>query len=241
MLHRLAEDDGGGSGRAPGELMLVDPAASAAPPAMLRVVPRYSAYARWFKPVIDRVGAAILLAAVLPVLAAVALVVLVRLGRPIFFLQPRIGLNGRVFGMFKFRTMRPDRRSRETRVHEDRRLTHKHPQDPRLVPVGRFLRRWSLDELPQLINVIRGDMSLVGPRPEMTSVVSRHYEPWQHARHQVKPGITGLWQVTERDCGDEMYKHTATDLKYVEGLSFALDMKILLLTLPTALGLRKGF
>lgn len=241
MLHRLADDDGGGGGRAPGELLLVSPTESAVAPATLRVVPRYSAYARWVKPLFDRVGATILLAALLPVVAGVALVVLLRLGRPIFFLQPRIGLNGRVFGMFKFRTMRPDRRARETLVHQDRRLTHKHPHDPRLVPVGRFLRRWSLDELPQLINVIRGEMSLVGPRPEMTSVVSRHYEPWQHARHQVKPGITGLWQVTERDCADEMYKHTATDLKYVQRMSFTLDMKILLLTLPTALGLRKGF
>ena len=237
----MVDDDGGGGPGALRELMLAAPAETVVEPTRLRVVPRYSPYARWIKPVMDRAGAAILLTALLPILAAVAVVVLIRLGRPVFFLQPRIGLNGRVFGMFKFRTMRPDRRFSDTVVHMDRRLTHKHPEDPRLVPVGRFLRRWSLDELPQLINVMRGDMSLVGPRPEMASVVSRHYEPWQHARHQVKPGITGLWQVTERDCGDEMYKHTDTDLRYVQRMSFALDMKILLLTLPTALGLRKGF
>jgi len=193
------------------------------------------------KPAIDRFAAAVLLLAMLPLIAVVAAAVLVCLGRPVFFKQPRIGLNGTVFGMFKFRTMRPDRRFEHRVVSHDRRITHKHPNDPRLIPVGRFLRRWSLDELPQLINVVRGDMSLVGPRPEMAAVVTRHYEPWQHARHQVKPGITGLWQVTERDSGDEMYKHTDTDLRYVESLSFWLDVKILLLTLPAALGLRKGF
>ena len=198
-------------------------------------------YERWLKPAIDLAGATLLLVAFAPIIAAAALLVLLTLGRPVILRQPRVGLNGSVFQVYKFRTMRPDRRNREVPVGHERRLTHKHPDDPRLHPVGRFLRKWSLDELPQLVNVLQRDMSLVGPRPEMLSIVQRHYEPWQHERHQVRPGLTGLWQVTDRGSADEMYKHTKTDLRYVERVSLWMDLKILLLTLPAALGLRKGF
>ena len=199
------------------------------------------AYERWVKPAVDIAGAAVLLVVFAPVMAAAALLVLATLGRPVILRQPRVGLNGHVFGVYKFRTMRPDRRSRNLPVGHERRFTHKHPTDPRLHPLGRFLRKWSLDELPQLVNVLRGEMSLVGPRPEMVTIVQRHYEPWQHERHQVKPGLTGLWQVTDRGSVEEMYKHTRTDLRYVERVSMWLDLKILLLTVPAALGMRKGF
>jgi lipopolysaccharide/colanic/teichoic acid biosynthesis glycosyltransferase len=123
-----------------------------------------------------------------------------------------------------------DRRRDERRLHDHgRRRTHKTPDDPRHTPLGRFLRRYSLDELPQLLNVLRGDLSLVGPRPELPEIVAT-YAPWQHTRHQVKPGLTGLWQVTERQQHVAMHHHVATDLRYVERLSPLTDLWILLRT-----------
>ena len=195
-----------------------------------------STYDRFVKPVLDRIGATVLLLLTLPVMLLVCLAVYVRLGRPIFFRQPRVGRGGATFGMLKFRTMEPDRRRHQVPVpsNKDRRRQHKSAADPRHTGIGRFLRRCSLDELPQLWNVVRGDMSLVGPRPELASVVAR-YEDWQHQRHQVKPGITGLWQVTDRQTSDgDMHLHTGTDLLYIEQVSLRTDLRILLRT-PIAL------
>jgi lipopolysaccharide/colanic/teichoic acid biosynthesis glycosyltransferase len=130
-----------------------------------------------------------------------------------------------------------DRRLGERRQEPSgRRHDHKSPSDPRHTPLGRFLRRSSLDELPQLINVVRGELSLVGPRPELPEVVEL-YEPWQHARHWVKPGITGLWQITDRATGDPMHEHVETDLRYVQQLTARVDLRILLATMPVVLGL----
>jgi lipopolysaccharide/colanic/teichoic acid biosynthesis glycosyltransferase len=132
-----------------------------------------------------------------------------------------------------------DRRQVDRRVpHGGRRLTHKSEHDPRHTRLGRFLRASSLDELPQLLNVLKGDLSLVGPRPELPEVVAG-YEPWQHDRHRVKPGVTGLWQVTERADGTPMHHHVATDLDYVRRLSFRLDAWVLLATVPTVLGVSR--
>jgi lipopolysaccharide/colanic/teichoic acid biosynthesis glycosyltransferase len=191
-----------------------------------------SRYDRFAKPVIDRLTAGVLLLLALPALALVALVVLVTLGRPVLFVQQRVGRDGHAFGMLKFRTMHPDRRQRlqPVPVERDRRRHHKSDADPRHTRIGRFLRQTSLDELPQLWNVMRGDMSLVGPRPELPAIVSR-YHHWQHQRHQVKPGITGLWQVTERaHSAGEMHLHTATDIAYLQRLSLRTDLAILLRT-----------
>ena len=190
-------------------------------------------YARVGKPVFDRVAATILLLLLLPVVVVVALAVLVSIGRPVLFRQRRVGLDGTPFRVLKFRTMRPDRRSRPAPVLEDRRRTHKSERDPRHTRVGRRLRAWSLDELPQLWNVVRGDMSLVGPRPELVEVVER-YAPWQGQRHLVRPGITGLWQVSKRGEG-LMHLYTDVDLEYVATLSLRHDLGILLRTLPAAL------
>lgn len=190
-------------------------------------------YARVGKPVFDRAVGAALLVVTLPVMAAVGLAVWISVGRPLIFRQPRIGKDGVPFTVFKFRTMRPDRRRRHQPVDEDRRVTHKSDRDPRHTRVGRRLRSWSLDELPQLWNVVRGDMSLVGPRPELVEVVER-YEPWQHQRHLVKPGLTGLWQVSRRGEG-LMYLYTDLDLEYIATMSFRGDVAILVKTLPAAL------
>jgi lipopolysaccharide/colanic/teichoic acid biosynthesis glycosyltransferase len=200
---------------------------------------RGTRYERWTKPALDGLIASVLLLLALPVMAAVAAAVYVRLGRPVILRQQRVGLAGRPFEMFKFRTMEPDRRRANLPFSDpDRRRTHKSTDDPRHTPLGRWLRRNSLDELPQLINVLRGEMSLVGPRPELPTVVAR-YEAWQHRRHDVLPGVTGLWQVTARDEGD-MIEHTELDLRYVESVSLATDLKLLARTVPAVLGLRPG-
>ena len=202
---------------------------------------RRSAYERIWKPVLDRSAGLLLSILTLPIIIPVALAVFVDLGLPVLLRQDRVGLNGKIFRVYKFRTMEPDRRTphEPSFVGADRRVNHKSKDDPRLTRVGRFLRKWSLDELPQLWNVLRGDMSLVGPRPEMVQIV-RHYEPWQHARHQVKPGVTGLWQVSARG---EVPMHEAThiDLEYVKKVSFVADVKILAKTIPAALGGRTGY
>jgi lipopolysaccharide/colanic/teichoic acid biosynthesis glycosyltransferase len=161
------------------------------------------------------------------------------MGFPAIFKQRRVGRFGEEFTVYKLRTMRHDRRVIEANfTGPDRRVNHKSAEDPRHTPFGRFLRKWSIDELPQLWNVALGQMSLIGPRPELPHLVAR-YEQWQHMRHDTRPGMTGLWQVSAR--GDiPMHEATDLDIDYVRNLSFTLDLKILILTLPAMLGMRKG-
>lgn len=198
------------------------------------------AYQRLIKPTLDRFEALALLIVLAPVIIAVAVAVRLSLGRGVIYRQSRVGQHGVPFTIYKFRTMTTDRRrAGQAFDGHDRRVNHKDPKDPRLTPLGRFLRRTSLDELPQLWNVVLGTMSLVGPRPELPSVVAR-YELWQHARHEVKPGLTGSWQVRARGGGRPMHECTELDLDYVKRLGFRTDLLILLLTIPAVLGLREG-
>jgi lipopolysaccharide/colanic/teichoic acid biosynthesis glycosyltransferase len=191
-------------------------------------------YQRVVKPVIDAVAAVALLVLTLPLMAAVAVAVRVVLGRDVIYRQERVGRGGRPFVIYKFRTMHPDRRKAVLPYDgPDRRVCHKTDNDPRHTPLGQFLRKYSLDELLQLWNVVRGDMSLVGPRPELLEVVQR-YEPWQRRRHRVRPGVTGLWQVTCRGKG-LAHENVEIDLEYINHLSPATDLKILALTLPVVL------
>ncbi len=208
----------------------------------LRVVPEpreLGPYERFIKPVFDRVGGLVLSLLTLPILAVLIPMIWVELGRPAIFKQRRVGRNGVEFTLYKLRTMRPDRRRAVVPFDGvDRRVNHKSPDDPRHVPLGRTLRKWSLDELPQFWNVALGHMSLVGPRPELPHIVER-YEDWQHRRHDVKPGVTGLWQVSER--GDKpMHLATDVDVEYVDTLSFRNDMWVMAKTIPAALGSQKG-
>src|SRR4051794_30952691 len=197
-------------------------------------------YQRFAKPMLDRATGILLTLAAAPVLGLIALAVLTRLGFPILLRQERVGRGGQVFTVFKFRTMHPDRRVTSVPIgFPDRRRTHKHPDDPRHTPLGRFLRKYSLDELPQMLNVARGEMSLIGPRPELPQIVAR-YEPWEHARHTVTPGLTGLWQVTDRGNGGLMHEHTDVDLRYVQAVTFRQDLWILVNTVPTLLGRRNA-
>lgn len=211
-----------------------------ATPALALAPPPTTTYQRWIKPALDRGIVVLLLPFLLPVAAIVAAVVALELGRPVLFRQERVGLHGERFIVHKFRSMRQDRRdSREEQwPGDDRRLTHKSSDDPRHTRIGRMLRKSSLDELPQLWNVLTGDMSLVGPRPELTSVV-RRYEPWQHRRHVVKPGLTGPWQISERGSAP-MHEATHIDLTYVDSVSLRTDVAILLKTPVVVLLKRNG-
>lgn len=180
---------------------------------------------------LDIVVVLVLLAVLSWLFVLIAVAVKVSSPGPVFFHQARIGRHGRPLTMFKFRTMRLERR----RAHlgppsgvQERRRCHKTRRDPRVTSIGRFLRRTCVDELPQLWNVLVGDMTLVGPRPELPEIVAR-YEPWQHARHLVTPGITGWWQVN-RDPYRLMHQATELDLHYVRNQSLWLDVWILVRT-----------
>ncbi len=198
-----------------------------------------SPYVRLVKPVLDVLLAVVAIVVSLPVLALVALGIRVRLGQGVLYRQSRVGKNGVVFEVLKFRTMAEDRRLEQVLyVGPERRHNHKSADDPRHTGFGRFLRKWSLDELPQFFNVLRGEMSMVGPRPELVTIVER-YEPWQHDRHQVRPGITGIWQVSERN-GTPLHEATHLDIEYVETVSLLTDIRILMKTIPAMLGRGKG-
>ena len=144
---------------------------------------------------------------------------------PVFFIQERVGEKGRIFNMLKFRTMRSD-------VHPFD-YAPRSPDDPRITRVGRVIRRMSLDELPQLINVLKGDMSLVGPRPEMPFIVKK-YQDWQRKRLEVKPGITGLWQIMGRK-DLPLHENLEYDFYYIKNQSLLLDFVILIKTIPQVL------
>lgn len=186
------------------------------------------------KRLFDVVAATAVLLAVLPVMVAVAVLILLTDGRPILFRQVRVGRQGRLFTILKFRTMvtGAERMLDGLKAHNERRgplfkMTH----DPRVTRLGRFLRDSSLDELPQLLNVIRGDMSLVGPRPALPEETLEFRYEHLAARHQVRPGITGLWQISARhEAGFEAYERL--DRMYVERISPRLDLTILLRTVP---------
>jgi lipopolysaccharide/colanic/teichoic acid biosynthesis glycosyltransferase len=178
------------------------------------------------KRLFDVMAAGVLFVALVPVLVSIALAVALDSSGPIFFRQERVGRDGKRIVILKFRTMRPDRRKRAGYPPgPERRVLHKSIKDPRITRVGRILRRTCMDELPQLWNVLRGDMSLVGPRPELPEIVAR-YESWQAERHRVKPGITGWWQVN-RDGSRLMHEATELDLYYIEHQSLWLDLIIL--------------
>jgi exopolysaccharide biosynthesis polyprenyl glycosylphosphotransferase len=175
-----------------------------------------------------------------PLLLLVALAILVDSGRPIMIAQERVGRDGKTFPFFKFRSMRPGSERLhgqiEEQVGEDQPMI-KHKSDPRRTRVGRVIRKLSIDELPQLLNVLRGEMGLVGPRPALPREVAK-YESWHHKRFDATPGMTGLWQVSGRsDLNfDEM---VMMDIYYIDNWSLALDLKILLRT-PAAVLLMRG-
>jgi lipopolysaccharide/colanic/teichoic acid biosynthesis glycosyltransferase len=219
-----------------------------APPLKLVVPPStaFRAYKEgaFAKRVFDFFVALLAIALLAPVFLIVSLAVVLTSRGPIVFKQGRMGQNGEIFQFYKFRTMFHRNDDSIHRAYSERLINgwnskgspdgkFKMTQDPRITPLGRFLRKSSLDELPQLFNVLMGDMSLVGPRPPIEYEVE-HYQEWHKQRLEAKPGITGLWQVSGRSQVpfDEM---VMLDVHYMEHWSFMLDLKILLRTVPVVL------
>lgn len=183
---------------------------------------------RVIKRFFDLVLASLVLLITWPVMLLVALAIKLDSPGPALFVQERIGENGQPFRMYKFRSMVSDAEGMaRSLAAQDRTgvIVHKAPGDPRVTRVGRFIRRTSLDELPQLFNVLRGEMSLVGPRPELPWLVE-NYDIWQRRRLAVPPGITGWWQVNGRS-DRLMHMHTEDDLYYIQNYSPLLDLQIL--------------
>jgi exopolysaccharide biosynthesis polyprenyl glycosylphosphotransferase len=180
------------------------------------------------KEVFDRIAAGAALLLLSPLFAAVAVTIRLSDAGPALFTQTRVGKNGRPFKIYKFRTMVVDAEKRLAELRASNEfdgVLFKMRHDPRITGIGRQLRKWSLDELPQLINVFRGEMSLVGPRPALPDETERYAD---HVRRRlvVKPGLTGMWQVNGRS--DLSWDETVRlDLRYVENWSFALDLQIL--------------
>lgn len=186
---------------------------------------------------LDVVASALLLLLLSPLLALIALAILVTSGRPILYRWPVVGLGGRPMISYKFRTMGwdADRLKAQLLVHNEMQgPVFKMTDDPRVTPIGRVLRKFSLDELPQLWSVLKGDMSLVGPRPPLQSEWLQ-FEDWQRRKLSVKPGITCLWQVSGRNEIRDFDDWVRMDLEYIDRWSLWLDLKILLLTIPAVL------
>ena len=185
------------------------------------------------KSTLDRILSTLGLIVLSPLMLAIAVAVKLTSPGPIFFVQQRFGLGKRKFGMIKFRTMVVDAEARQAaleHLNEHKGPTFKIKADPRITKLGAFLRKTSLDELPQLINVLKGDMSLVGPRPLPSRDVERFHEAWLMRRFSVKPGITGLWQVSGR-AGTDFDNCIKLDLRYIDKWSLLLDIKILFRTI----------
>lgn len=187
----------------------------------------------WLKRTFDGLGALVGLAVVAVPLVVLAAAIRAADGGPALFRQTRIGRYGRPFTMYKLRTMVSDAEQRRASLEPHNPIAgpaFKLPRDPRVTRIGAVLRRWSVDELPQLLNVLRGEMSLVGPRPPLPDEVAR-YEPWQRRRLSVRPGLTGLWQVSGRaDLPFDQW--IQLDLQYVDSWSLWLDARLLARTVP---------
>ncbi len=181
---------------------------------------------------LDVLFAVIALLITLPLLLLACAAILLEDGRPVFFRQRRVGRFGRLFWMYKLRTMAK---------HACGDAPKPYGVDARVTTVGRFLRRTSIDELPQFYNVIRGDMSVVGPRPEMPLHV-RSYQSWQHMRHLVRPGVTGMWQTVCRSTIPlERPEATSLDLDYVREASTGLDAVLIARTITTIFTARGAY
>ena len=178
-----------------------------------------SIYRKYLKRPMDFIFAFISLIVLSPVFLIIAILVKIKLGSPVIFKQERPGLNGKVFTLYKFRTMTDERDDRGELLPDKERLTR----------LGKFLRSTSLDELPELFNILKGDMSIVGPRPLLKQYIPLYNEK-QRRRHEVRPGLTGLAQVNGRNLirWEEKFEY---DVKYVDNINFLIDVKIIFLTI----------
>jgi len=192
------------------------------------------------KQVADKLLALLITVATAPTMAAAALAIVISSPGPVFFVQKRMGRNGRVFSLYKFRTMVVDAEQRQAELEELNEMdgpVFKIRDDPRVTRVGRVLRKWSIDELPQLINVLKGDMSLVGPRPLPLRDYRGFPQDWQRRRFSVLPGITCTWQVEGRN-EIPFENWIKMDIDYINNWKLSVDLKILARTIPAVLRAR---
>jgi len=198
-------------------------------------------YERMVKRIIDLVITILILPFALPIMILIGLIIWIDDGLPILYLQKRVGENGKIFTMVKFRTMQEQKKNENSSNPDNHPYAtiYKLPNDPRITKVGKILRHFSLDELPQLFNVLKGEMSLVGPRPEIPALVEK-YELWQRARFTVPQGITGWWQINGRS-EKPMHLNTEYDMYYIQNYSIWLDLYILLKTIPVVISGKGAF
>jgi exopolysaccharide biosynthesis polyprenyl glycosylphosphotransferase len=205
-------------------------------PQALKQKPILSGQHRFFKRFMDIAFGGMLFVLSLPMMAFVALAIRLTGSGPVLFKQERIGQDGKPFVVYKFRSMHPNAEAELEQLIDLDALPEpvfKIKDDPRVTPLGRFLRRWSLDEIPQFWNVLKGDMSLVGPRPEEARIVAR-YNDWQRRRLAVRPGITGPMQINGR--GElALDERVRLELEYIEHYSLLTDCQILLQTIPAVI------
>lgn len=190
------------------------------------------------KRTIDILGSSLGLLLLSPLLACVAFAIKLESPGPIIYKQQRIGFRGRKFHMYKFRSMRQDADAMLPQLLEKNETNNgmfKMFNDPRVTTVGRFIRKYSIDELPQLFNVLKGNMSLVGPRPPIDREL-RHYDYWHYYRFTTLPGLTGIWQVSGRSRIKEFDTVVKMDCHYINNWNILLDLKLILKTLPVVLG-----
>jgi len=204
--------------------------------------PRLRDMDRWLKRVIDVILATLGLILAAPIMLLAAIAIRLESAGPVIFPQARVGEGGRLFTVYKFRSMQVGAEAIVEQLKDQNEtggITFKMRNDPRLTKVGRILRRFSIDELPQLYNILRGEMSMVGPRPALPNEVAQ-YEEWHRQRLAAVPGLTGLWQVSGRSdvTFDEM---VMMDIYYVENWSIWFDLKIMLRTIPTVLSGRGAY
>lgn len=194
-----------------------------------------------FKRIFDLTFALLLLPFLIPVMALVAILIKIDSRGSVFFNHTRTGENGKLFNCLKFRTMVKNAsalRSKLTHLNEMSGPVFKIKADPRTTKLGRFLRQYSIDELPQIFNILKGDMSFVGPRPPLPDEV-KEYKPWHKKRLSVKPGLTCFWQISGRNNIKNFDEWVKMDLAYIDTASFIIDLKIILKTVPAVL-FRKG-
>lgn len=181
-------------------------------------------YKKYGKRILDVALSLMILVLLSPVLLVLALCVRIKLGSPVLFQQERPGLDEKIFTLYKFRTMTDEKDAQGNLL----------PDKERLTPFGKFLRASSLDELPEFLNILKGDMSFIGPRPLLVSYLP-YYTKEESLRHTVRPGLTGLAQVSGRNFLD-WDRRLEKDVEYVKGLSFAMDLRVILLTVKVVLG-----
>lgn len=195
-----------------------------------------------FKRTLDILGSIIGIVLLSPVLLIVAILIKLESKGKVLFSQKRVGLKGKEFKIYKFRSMVENAEDLRKNLEEKNEMSgpmFKMKNDPRITKVGRFIRRTSIDELPQLINVLKGDMSLVGPRPSLPKEVM-NFEPWMLKRLEVKPGLTCYWQVSGRN-NIGFYEWMKLDIKYVEEMSIWIDIKLIFKTVLVLFGDKNAY